>query len=120
MSFWDDLKDLFKTDDQKDEEQKRRLAELKAGESELEKKLADLDAEYQRTKSNRITILTSCFQKNPATKRLNIRQERMKILPMLRARKLATKRQRTKTQLKATMFHPSPHLKRANSKRTNH
>ena len=70
MSFWDDLKDLFKTDDQKDEEQKRRLAELKAGESELEKKLAALDEEYQKSKPQPDYDLDALFPKDSGLKEI--------------------------------------------------
>ena len=48
MSFWDELKELFKTDDERDEERRRRLAEAQQGTSELEKQLAALDAEYKK------------------------------------------------------------------------
>ncbi|MBO4554969.1 MAG: hypothetical protein J5713_04230 [Clostridia bacterium] len=47
MSFWDELKELFKTDDERDEERRRRLAEAQKGTSDLEKKLAELDAAYK-------------------------------------------------------------------------
>ncbi len=68
MSFWDDLKDLFKTDDQKDEEQKRRLAEAKEGEQELEKQLAELDKKYKESKPAKTYDVDSIFPRDSGLK----------------------------------------------------
>ncbi len=64
MSFWDDLKDLFKTDGQKDDEQKRKLAEAKAGEQELEKQLAELDKKFNASKPTKTYDVDSIFPKD--------------------------------------------------------
>ena len=70
MSFWDDLKDLFKTDDQRDEEQKRRLEEAKQGESELEKQLAELDAKFNSKKETPTYDLDSLFPNDSGLKEI--------------------------------------------------
>ena len=70
MSFWDELKDLFKTDDQKDDEQKRKLDEAKAGEDELEKKLAELDAKFQEKKVEPVYDLDALFPKDSGLKEI--------------------------------------------------
>ena len=46
-SFWDEFKDLFKTDSQREEEHKRELAAALEAEKEVTDKLAALDREYR-------------------------------------------------------------------------
>ena len=63
MSFWDELKELFKTDDERDEERRRRLQEASEGTSELEKQLAALDAKWQKSLPKQTYDLDALFPK---------------------------------------------------------
>ena len=63
MSFWDELKDLFKTDDERDEERRRKLQQASEGTSELEKKLAELDAKWQDSIPKQTYDLDALFPK---------------------------------------------------------
>lgn len=73
MSFWDELKELFKTDEERDEERRRRLAEAQEGTSNLEKELAALDAEYKKKhpKATETYDLDALFPKESGLKEID-------------------------------------------------
>ena len=68
MSFWDDLKDIFKSDEDKDDEQKRKLGEARQGESELEKKLAEMDAQFKSKKQKQTFDVDAIFPSDSGLK----------------------------------------------------
>ena len=70
MSFWDDLKDLFKTDEQRDEEQKQKLEEARKGETELEKTLAEMEAKFNSNKVEPTYDLDALFPKESGLKEI--------------------------------------------------
>ena len=48
-SFWEELKDLFKTDSQRKEEKQQQIADALEAEKEVTDKLAALDREYRES-----------------------------------------------------------------------
>ena len=48
-SFWEELKDLFKTDSQRKEEKQQQIADALEAEKEVTDKLAALDREYSES-----------------------------------------------------------------------
>ncbi|MEG2450697.1 MAG: hypothetical protein RSB09_03075 [Clostridia bacterium] len=48
-SFWDDFKDVFKTDSQKAEERNKKIAEALKKEEEVAKRLQELESQYSQS-----------------------------------------------------------------------
>ncbi|MDE6302184.1 MAG: hypothetical protein K2M36_01165, partial [Clostridia bacterium] len=69
-SFWDELSDLFKTDEQREEERKKQMREALQGESTILGKLYELDKEYKASLPDDTVDYEALFPKDSGLKEI--------------------------------------------------